>query len=260
MEQAGEYGMSWRKAMLNFARNCARRLPPPVKALLLKPYIMIAAYPRRKWVTDVFARENWARRERLFLTVAQFVHANKPIDGYYFEFGCNNANTMRLAYDSFHRLVDWHYVGFDSFEGFPEIQEIDKQAVWFKGSLAITEERFTKLCLSHGIPRHELTTLKGFYDVSLNESTRARLAGRSAAFIYVDCDLYHSTVPVLRFCKSFLQLGTVIAFDDWNCFFADPNRGQRRAWSEFLNSNPELQFEPLLENGMQKAFVCTKNR
>jgi hypothetical protein len=241
-----------------FARGLVNRLPTPIKASLLKPYNWIAGYRHRKWVRDVFARENMARRQRLFLAVATYVHANRPIDGYYFEFGCYNANTMRLAYDSFHRLVDWHYVGFDSFEGLPEIQEIDKLRIWSKGNLAITEERFISLCVSRGMPREKLTTIKGFYESSLNDATSAKLSGRQAAFIYVDCDLYHSTVPVLRFCKSFLQPGTVIAFDDWNCFLADPNKGERRAWSEFLAENPEMHFESFLETGMQKAFVCTK--
>ena len=54
--------------------------------------------------------------------------------GYYFEFGCFEANTMRLAFDCFHHLFDWHYVAFDSFEGLPEIGEIDKQAIWEKAS------------------------------------------------------------------------------------------------------------------------------
>ena len=244
--------------MQNFARGVANALPPPVKTLLLKPYNWLAGYQRRKWVSEVFSRENMVRRERLFLTVATFVHTNRPIEGYYFEFGCNEAHTMRLAFDSFHHLVDWHYVGFDSFEGLPEIQDIDKQQIWGKGRLATTEEKFTNICLSHGMRRDRLTTVKGFYDSSLNEATRARLSGRGAAFIYVDCDLYHSTVPVLRFCKSFLRPGTVVAFDDWNCFLADPTKGERRAWGEFLASNPELHFESFLETGMQKAFVCTK--
>jgi O-methyltransferase len=247
-----------KELMRNYTRRLVRRLPQPINTLLLRIYNRFAGYSHRKWATNVFGRENMTRRERLFLTVAAFVHTNRPVTGYYFEFGCNNANTMRLAYDTFHRLVDWDYVAFDSFEGLPEIQEIDRQQIWGKGLYAITEKKFTQICISHGIPRDKLITVPGFYEQSLNEQTRERLAGNRAAFIYVDCDLYHSTVPVLNFCKKFLQQGTVIAFDDWNCFLADPNKGERRAWTEFLEGNPELHFESFLETGMQKAFVCTK--
>lgn len=244
--------------MKDSIRKLARNLPPWLKTPLVGVYNYFANYTYRKWVNNVFARENLARRERLFLAVAAFAHTNRPLNGYYFEFGCNQANTMRIAYDTFHHLVDWHYVGFDSFEGLPEIQEIDRQQIWGKGLYAITEEKFRNICIAHGMPANRLTTVKGFYDQSLNDAARARLTGRKAAFIYVDCDLYHSTIPVLAFCKEFLQPGTVIAFDDWNCFLADPEKGERRAWNEFVAANPQLHFERFLETGMQAAFVCTR--
>ncbi len=62
---------------------------------------------------------------------------------------------------------------------------------------------------------------------------------------------------MLSFIRAFLQPGTVVVFDDWNCFLADPERGERRAWREFCEANPHLHFEPFLQTGMQKAFVFT---
>jgi predicted O-methyltransferase YrrM len=93
--------------------------------------------------------------------------------------------------------------------------------------------------------------------VSLTQELKQRLLPRKAAVVYIDCDLYLSTVPVLRFIEDFLQPGTVIVFDDWNCFLADPNRGERRAWREFRAASPELQFEPFVSKGMQASFIFT---
>ncbi len=211
----------------------------------------------RDWIGTVYTAHGLEQRRRIFLEIAQFAHVNRPIEGYYFEFGCHEANTMRMAYDCFRHLFDWHYVAFDSFEGLPEIEEIDRQDIWEKGKLATSEDRFRRLCLDHGIPADRLTTIKGFYDESLGEETRRRLAGRKAAVVYVDCDLYRSTVPVLAFCKDFLQPGTIIVFDDWNCFRADPDKGERRAWAEFRAANPDLHFEEFYATGMHKAFVHT---
>lgn len=87
--------------------------------------------------------------------------------------------------------------------------------------------------MRHGIPRDKLITVKGFYSESLDEETKRRLQPGKAAVIYVDCDLYESTVPVLNFIKDFLQKGTIVVFDDWNCFLGDPDRGERRAFREF---------------------------
>ena len=44
-------------------------------------------------------------------------------------------------------------------------------------------------------------------------------------------------------------------FDDWNCFLGDPEKGERRAWREFCEVNPELCFEPLVQTGMQASFI-----
>jgi O-methyltransferase len=222
-----------------------------VFARLAGPMLRKSARWIRREYTPFVQRQRW----EIFLDIAIFAQVNRPITGYYFEFGCFKANTMRMAFDCFHHLFDWHYVAFDSFEGLPEIGEIDKQVIWEKGKLKMTEESFIATCSRHGIPRDRLTTVKGFYDVSLTDDLKRRLLPRKAAVIYVDCDLYLSTVPVLRFIEDFLQPGTVIVFDDWNCFLADPDRGERRAWREFLESSPGLRFEPFVSKGMQTSFI-----
>jgi hypothetical protein len=108
------------------------------------------------------------------------------------------------------------------------------------------------------MPREKLTTVRGFYDQSLNDALRYRLAGKKAAVVYVDCDLYKSTVPVLQFVRPFLQKGTVIVFDDWNCYHGDPTLGERRAWAEFCVAHPAYAFESCVSTGEAQAFVCTR--
>jgi O-methyltransferase len=88
---------------------------------------------------DQFRRDS---RRNLFRSIAIFCRDNGPTDGYYMEFGCHTARTMRLAWDVCHHEHNWTYVGFDSFEGLPEIQEIDKMPIWQKGSCATSEQGF----------------------------------------------------------------------------------------------------------------------
>lgn len=211
---------------------------------------------RQRWLDEVYG--GFARRSRrdIFLGIARFAQINRPIDGYYFEFGSHGANTMRMAYDAFHHLFDWDYVAFDSFEGLPEISEIDRQPIWEKGKLKTSEADFLDICDRHGIPRHKLHTVKGFYERSLNSDTAQRFAPAKAAVVYVDCDLYESTVPVLRFVRPFLQIGTIIVFDDWNAFHGDPDRGERRAFREFRLAEPGLRFEDFVATAEAKAFIC----
>jgi len=212
---------------------------------------------RQAWLWHEYRAFAQQQRKHMFMSTARFLHINRPVPGYYFEFGCHSANTIRLAFDSYRWLFDFTYVGFDSFEGLPEIGAIDRQAIWEKGKLATEEDDFIRRCLRHGIPHDRLLTVRGFYDKSLTPELAARLKPTKAAVIYVDCDLYESTVPVLAFVKDFLQPGTILVFDDWNCFLADPERGERRAFREFRAANPALQFQEFVSTDMQKSFVYT---
>lgn len=212
-------------------------------------------YQARRWIGQEYMALAHANMNTIFLSIARFAHINRPIDGYYFEFGSHEGRTMRLAWRHFRHLFNWQYVAFDSFEGLPEIEEIDRQAIWAKGRLATDEDRFIKLVTSSGMPRNRLTTVKGFFDKSLTTELQQLLLPRKAAVVYVDCDLYMSTVPVLEFIKPFLQIGTVIVFDDWNCFYGNPDQGERLAWREFREENPTLKFEPFVSTNEAQSFI-----
>lgn len=242
------------------ARRTYSALPSPFKRFVRSSISYVPFTPacrRRCFLKNVYMPHIQNERKNIFTSIARFATVNRPINGYYFEFGCHTAGTMRMAYDYFHHLFDWTYVAFDSFQGLPEIEEVDKQEIWQEGKLATSEEEFIRRVTKHGMPRNKLITVKGFYKESLTDEVKQRLSPTKAAVVYVDCDLYSSAVPALEFTKDFLQVGTVIVFDDWNCFYGDPNRGERRAFREFCERYPLLHFEEFVSTHMQKAFVCT---
>ena len=90
------------------------------------------------------------------MSIARFANINRPIVGAYMEYGCHEGNTMRMAWDNFRWLFDWDYYAFDSFEGLPEISEIDRQEIWQKGKLKTTAEEFRSIVLGHAF-RKEAT-------------------------------------------------------------------------------------------------------
>jgi hypothetical protein len=55
------------------------------------------AAARRRWVEQVYDPFRERARRDLFLSLAVFCNQNRPEAGYYFEFGCHGARTMRLA-------------------------------------------------------------------------------------------------------------------------------------------------------------------
>ncbi len=217
----------------------------------------VLPFLNNKWrkIEKIYTKFGNDQRQYIFLSIARFCHINRPIKGYYFEFGCNEANTMRMAYDNFHYLFDFTYVGFDSFQGLPKIDKIDEQEIWEEGKLKTSEEDFIRSVTRCGIPRERLMTISGFYDSSLTPELQKKLLPTKAAVIYIDCDLYKSTIPVLDFIKDFLQKGTIIVFDDWNCFCGDPSKGERRAFREFKEKNPHLIFEDFVCTNEAKSFI-----
>lgn len=243
------------------ARTSLEGMPPSVQRPLRWAFNWLRYPPgspiRRRLAYVSRDYTPFGRRQRLeiMLDIARFATINRPIDGYYMEFGSHEANTMRMAWRAFGSLFDWDFIAFDSFQGLPDIAPIDRQKIWGKGRLETAEEEFLRLCRKAGMTSDRLRTVKGFYDDSLTPELQQQLLPKKAAVVYVDCDLYKSTIPVLKFVKPFLQPGTIIVFDDWNCFLGDPERGERRAWREFCEANPELRFEPFVQTGMQASFI-----
>ena len=98
--------------------------------------------------------------------------------------------------------------------------------------------------------------VEGWYEESLTPTLKSALDPSKVGVALVDCDLYQSTVPVLRFLASLLQEGSILLFDDWNCFDRSDQKGERRAFREFLIENPQLAAERWLTFGRRgQAFV-----
>ena len=83
--------------------------------------------------------------------------------------------------------------------------------------------------------------MQGYYRDSLTTELQERLP--KAGVVYIDVDLYLSTVEVLNFLKPLLVSGSVLVFDDWYCFPGGSIKGERRALSEFLAQNPDFEVE-----------------
>ena len=214
---------------------------------------------REQFLATTYEAFRKEARRHVFLSISVYHHQNQPVDGYYFEFGCHKGRTMRLAWDAFHALFDRTYVGFDSFEGLPPVAPHDRMPIWREGGLVTPEREFREIVTGHGVPDDRLITIKGYFDRSLTRSRAEALLPTGAAVVYVDCDLYDSTVPVLRFVRPFLRRGTVIVFDDWFCFHGDPDRGERRAFREFRERHPEIRYEDFVQTSEIKAFIVLDN-
>lgn len=195
--------------------------------------------PAAEWNTNNRETFTWFEHAQKFLQVNR-------MDGVYAEFGCHEANTFRFALNTLglygrpNRIE--HFYAFDSFEGMPEPEGIDRQKIWRRGMNHTSLRSFTEICRRD---LHRITAVKGFFEDSL--PAMRWNPHHVIVLAYIDVDYYSSTKQVLAFVKDKLRHGSIIAFDDWNCYYADPRRGQRLAHAEFVEEiAPVARLEPFL--------------
>lgn len=134
-------------------------------------------------------------------------------------------------------LESMRFIGFDSFEGLPKASAIDVaegQEAWIgEGGFRASLDEVKGLLPRGGVSDGRIELVKGWFNETLNDSTKTALAIKSAAIVYVDCDYYESTVPVLEFITDLLVDGSIVIFDDWFLFRGRSDRGEQRAFYEW---------------------------
>ena len=187
---------------------------------------------------------NYNRFENIFRLTMKYIVSNK-IEGDYLEFGVYQGESFTTAYRfaKIFGLTKMKFIAFDAFQGLPEFSGVDKEGHhrYDEGEFSCSLEDFKKNICENGVDPARVKIVKGWYDKILNEKTKKKLKIKKAAAIMIDCDLYASTVPVLDFVVDYLQEGTVIMFDDWFSYRANPNRGEQKAFNEWLKKNPTIK-------------------
>ncbi len=170
--------------------------------------------------------------------------AEARLPGDYLEFGVFRGGTFaaacRWAQKNKH-LQEMRFYAFDSFEGLPDIRGKDAEFTQFsKGEYSASLGLFKNNLKAAGVDFSKVEIIPGWFNETLTADTRKKLPMKSAAVIWVDCDLYESTVPVLEFVKDYIVAGTVIVFDDWFLFRGNPNAGEQLAFREWLKKYPQF--------------------
>lgn len=195
------------------------------------------------------------RRYPMFRRAVEFVDF-ELVPGDILEFGVFGgfslvlfAEACRLRWDV---ELDRRVVGFDSFAGLPE--DRDGHRRWKAGDCGtfdgwhpvlapgarVTAEATRRLFEMCRLPEPEI-------EAGAFEETLPRVFGtkyRQAAVVHVDCDLYEPTRFVLDRLDPLLQDGTVLLFDDWFHYRADPDKGEARAFRDFLDTHAHWQAVP----------------
>lgn len=178
--------------------------------------------------------------------------------GDYLEFGVYRGDSLAAAWRGAVAggLDGMRFIGFDSFEGLPVQQRDHESGRWAPGAMAVGEEAVRRHLAELGVDLGRVTLVPGFYDRVLDDALRSRLGLERAAVVYLDCDLYDSTLTALRWVTPLLTTGTLLAVDDWFTFRAQPGAGARGAVMEWLRDGHGLSLVPFRSAGLNfEAFL-----
>jgi O-methyltransferase len=217
------------KRSRGFLRNTMRQLGIAVRPLAGSFCWMFREYLSRMLLLDL---------------VMGFV-ADCRIDGAYLEFGCADGGSLSDAFHASRRhrgLKNMQFLVFDSFEGLPEPCGLDahESLRYRKGDFACSVETYRKNIRKRGVNVERVTLIPGWYSDTLTEELGRTLAITKAAVVWIDCDLYESTIPVLDFITRYIQDGTVVIFDDWFSYKGRLDRGEALAFTEWLGAHPSI--------------------
>jgi hypothetical protein len=201
-------------------------------------------------------------RFHFFQIASHYLQANR-LSGYYLEFGSHQGATFRMALNILGTYTNSTYkiskfISFDSFEGMPEPSKIDRSKLFKKGMNLTSLGQFKKMIKKD---LHRSIIVKGFYNKSLPNYKLPE--GDRVALAYIDCDYYDSTREVLDFLSNYLTHGLILVFDDYDCYYADPLRGQRLAFSQFrVKVERNFTFVDFfkLSSGGQAYIVLEKSK
>jgi hypothetical protein len=166
------------------------------------------------------------------------------ISGAVFEFGVFEGKTINIISDIFkHDTV----YGFDSFEGLPED--------WNGPDKFYQKEDFSTKDITVS---NNVVLVKGWFEQSLPEFLDKNKNIKNIKFLHIDCDLYSSTITVLKNLNHLIVPGTVIVFDEfynWKSPSYIFDQGELQAFKEWVKEyNRELKFIDR-SNSYQISFI-----
>ena len=201
--------------------------------------------------------------ERIFEAVADL--GSFRGGGDYCEFGLFKGYSFWKAQREANKYdLACRFFGFDSFAGLPDVVGVDEttHGEFRKAQYSCSKQEVVdNLRAAGGIDWQRTFLVPGYFETSLTPDVIERYDIRKVGVAMIDCDLYSSTVEVLRFLRPLLGENTLLIMDDWNCFGGDDERGQRRAMREFLLAQSHWRLDPLVSYGANaQAFVVRRRR
>ncbi len=141
----------------------------------------------------------------------------------------------------------------DTFEGMPENNE--KNFIYNHRNFNFPYSDFKKKLENKKNSEIELYTYKGLFR-NTGDDLKKNLEDRKISIVNFDCDLEESTTDALNIIKDYLQIGTILLFDDYNAFSANQELGQRKSFDVFTKKNRFIFEKYFSYHYSGQSFLC----
>jgi len=192
----------------------------------------------------------------LMLKKVHYLSAIEEIEGDYLEFGVYTGSSfchsIRCCLSMAKRLnPDYNktqFWGFDSFDGFGELDEAEKHPFYTDQNFATSYSRVNKRCVAAAKSKVNFKLIQGFFEDSLSGGAK-KYSIEKARIIFIDSDTYSSASEALKFCRPIVQLGTFIILDDYFSYKGSTKNGVKKAFDEFVK-NGNFSIRKVFDYGM----------
>lgn len=174
----------------------------------------------------------------------------------YCEFGIFDGRTFSIAYHALKKMCN-HFYAFDSFEGIGDALA-EETSHFSDGDFYANQNSFWYNMQDAGADTSRITAIPGLFHTSLHNKTPSDFGISHIFCAHIDVDVYAPALQALQFITPALVDGALILFDDYDNMAADNNRGERRAFREWL---AETGYDAELYRSYQtfsRAFIIHK--
>ena len=177
----------------------------------------------------------------------------EELDGDYLEFGVFTGSSFVCALNCSKKLKNSstiNFYGFDSFEGFGELDKHDQHPFYkdlnFKTNYENVLKRVKK---SAGSRKDNVHLVKGFFNQTLNAGPEF-IGIKKASIILIDNDTYSAAQDCFTFLSSIIQESTIIILDDAFSYKGSKQKGVYGALNSWLTTNPNIKLRKISNYGM----------
>jgi len=191
----------------------------------------------------------WAIKKTVYL------NSLEQQEGDYVEFGVYTGSSFCHAIRCFKKLEKFNpyqlqtrFFGFDSFEGFGDLNEFDKHPFYVDQNFQTNFDKVNFRVKSTVKNSFKYELIKGYFNETLKNGP-SKYNIKNVRIAFIDSDTYSSSNEAFNFLSKCVSTGTHIILDDFFSYNGNPNKGVSLAFKEFLEKT-KFKYRKIIDYGM----------